>query len=143
LDNARQGLLDKGFAFAGSNAYRIDKIVSVGELLQELKKQYLGAEEIFARRLRDEYEAALSKLVARKEAYISEIKDTVAALKVDYEEGLEKGVTLLREEYDKTLEKFEVLKADYLRAVDKARDLKDELVKTIEHCSLPQRYLTE
>lgn len=40
LDNARKGFLEKGFAFAGSNAYRIDKIISVKELLQELKMQY-------------------------------------------------------------------------------------------------------
>ena len=40
LDNARKGFLEKGFAFAGSNAYRIDKIISVKQLLQELKMQY-------------------------------------------------------------------------------------------------------
>ena len=143
LDNARQGILDKGFAFAGSNAYRIDKIVSVGELLQELKKQYLNAEENVARRLRDEYETALDRLVSLKEEYVIELKSNFAALKVDYEEGLEKGAILLREEYDKTKEKFDALKADYLSAVERARELKDELVENIERYSLPQRYQAE
>ena len=143
LDNARQGVLDKGFAFAGSNAYRIDKIVTVNELLQELKKQYLGAEENFARRLRDEYETALNRLVALKEEYVLELRSTFTTLKVDYEEGLEKGVNLLREEYDKTKEKFDALKADYLHTVERARELKDELVENIERYSRPQRYQAE
>ena len=36
LLNAYRGELDKGFAMCGSNAYRIDKIVSVKELISEL-----------------------------------------------------------------------------------------------------------
>ncbi len=40
LTNAKRGLLDQGFAFAGSNAYRIDKIISVHELFMTLKAEY-------------------------------------------------------------------------------------------------------
>jgi NAD(P)H-dependent flavin oxidoreductase YrpB (nitropropane dioxygenase family) len=36
LLNARQGDLDNGFAFAGANVYRVDRIVSVKELINEL-----------------------------------------------------------------------------------------------------------
>jgi nitronate monooxygenase len=36
LINAQKGHLEKGFAFAGSNVYRINKIVSVKELMEEL-----------------------------------------------------------------------------------------------------------
>lgn len=36
LINAQQGKLSSGFAFAGANAYRINKIVSVKELIDEL-----------------------------------------------------------------------------------------------------------
>lgn len=36
LDNAARGNMDKGFAMCGSNAYRINKIVSVKELFAEL-----------------------------------------------------------------------------------------------------------
>ena len=39
LLNAYRGELDKGFAMCGSNAYRIDKIVSVKELITELVEQ--------------------------------------------------------------------------------------------------------
>ena len=36
LENARKGDLENGLVFAGSNAYKIDKIVPVKELIQEL-----------------------------------------------------------------------------------------------------------
>ena len=40
LLNAKYGVWDKGFAFAGFNAYRIKKIVSVKELISSLVKEY-------------------------------------------------------------------------------------------------------
>jgi NAD(P)H-dependent flavin oxidoreductase YrpB (nitropropane dioxygenase family) len=40
LINAQKGLLQKGFAFAGANVYRVKKIVSVKELIQELILEY-------------------------------------------------------------------------------------------------------
>lgn len=43
LNNARRGLLSSGFVFAGTNAYRIKKIVPVQDLVHELKKEYQKA----------------------------------------------------------------------------------------------------
>ena len=40
LGNARKGKLKHGFAFAGQNAYRIDKIISVKELMTLLQTEY-------------------------------------------------------------------------------------------------------
>ena len=40
LANAKKGNLKHGFAFAGKNAYRVDKILSVKELMDSLKAQY-------------------------------------------------------------------------------------------------------
>jgi len=40
LTNAKRGNLRKGFAFAGANAYRIDKIISVKELIETLLEEY-------------------------------------------------------------------------------------------------------
>lgn len=40
LINAQQGKLDEGFAFAGANAYRVDKIISVKELIANLSEEY-------------------------------------------------------------------------------------------------------
>jgi NAD(P)H-dependent flavin oxidoreductase YrpB (nitropropane dioxygenase family) len=136
LDNARQGILDKGFAFAGSNAFRVDKIVSVNELLQELINQYQLAEEKGASKLKDEYDKALEKLVSLKEEYVIAAKNGLNSLKDDYERGIEKGAELFREEYLKTMDKIDLLKADYQNAVDKANRLKAELVELFEQYSL-------
>lgn len=48
LRNAQKGNLEKGFAFAGANAYRIDKIVSVKELIENLLKGYEEAFQLAA-----------------------------------------------------------------------------------------------
>ena len=136
LDNARQGILDKGFAFAGSNAFRVDKIVSVNELLQELINQYQHAAEKGVSKLRDEYEKALEKIFSLKEEYLIAIRKGLSPLKDEYERGLEKGAVLFREEYLKTMDKISSLKAEYQNAVDKANLLKAELVELIEQFSL-------
>jgi nitronate monooxygenase len=44
LLNAQKGRLDKGFAFAGANAWRTEKIVPVQELVNELVQGYETAE---------------------------------------------------------------------------------------------------
>lgn len=43
LTSAKKGDLDNGYAFAGANAYRIDKLVSVQELIDELDAGYAEA----------------------------------------------------------------------------------------------------
>ena len=43
LLNTSRGQMDKGFAMCGSNAYRIEKIVSVKELISELVAQTRAA----------------------------------------------------------------------------------------------------
>lgn len=43
LTNAKKGQLEKGFAFAGANAYRIDTIISVRELIETLFMEYEDA----------------------------------------------------------------------------------------------------
>jgi len=143
LDNARKGILDKGFAFAGSNAFRINKIISVKELLQELQKQYLCAEEKGAGRLRSEYEKALEKLSSVKEEYLIALKTGFSSLKDEYERGIEKGVITFRDEYLIALDKINSLKTEYLKAVDNARLLNDEIVKLFEQYSLFNRLHTE
>jgi len=40
LTNAKKGNMEGGFAFAGANAYRVDKIVSVKELIDALIEEY-------------------------------------------------------------------------------------------------------
>jgi hypothetical protein len=40
LLNAQKGNLENGFAFAGANVWRIEKIVSVKDLMNELVEGY-------------------------------------------------------------------------------------------------------
>ncbi len=40
LTNAKKGNLEEGFAFAGANAYRVDKIISVKGLIETLLSEY-------------------------------------------------------------------------------------------------------
>ena len=40
LTNAKKGNMEEGFAFAGANTYRVDKIVSVKELIETLIEEY-------------------------------------------------------------------------------------------------------
>ncbi len=44
LANAKIGLLKEGFAFAGTNAFRVNKIMTVKELIELLMKEYAEAE---------------------------------------------------------------------------------------------------
>ena len=143
LDNARKGILDKGFAFAGSNAFRIDTIISVKELLQELQRQYLCAGEKWADRLRSEYEKALEKLSSVKEEYLVTLKTGFNSFKDEYERNIEKGVITFREEYLSAVDKINSLKTEYLKAVDNANALKDELIKLFEQYSMFNRLQTE
>lgn len=43
LSNAQRGALQQGFAFTGANGGRVDKLVSVAELIGELKEGYAAA----------------------------------------------------------------------------------------------------
>lgn len=42
LTNAKKGELKHGFAFAGANAYRVDKIIPVKELIDTLVEEYMA-----------------------------------------------------------------------------------------------------
>ena len=143
LDNARKGILENGFVFAGTNAFRIKNIISVKELLEELQKQYLCAREKGAGSLRSEYERALGKLRSLKEEYLTALKNGVNSLKDNYERDIEKGVIPFREEYLAVLDKINSLMSEYLKAVNNANSLKDELTKLIEQYSLFNRLHNE
>lgn len=43
LLKAQEGVLDEGFAFAGANAWKVDRIISVAELFSVLETEYSGS----------------------------------------------------------------------------------------------------
>ena len=136
LNNARKGRLDEGFVFAGSNAYRVDKIISVKELLQELKSQYLIAEERGAGTLRNEYKHAIEKLAVLKEEYLATMKNGINALKDEYARGVGRRVSNTYDEYTRITDKINALKGEYAKAMDHANALKEELSKLFERYKL-------
>jgi nitronate monooxygenase len=48
LINAKRGFLSRGFAFAGANAFRIKKIISVPELISSLVREYADTARAFS-----------------------------------------------------------------------------------------------
>jgi len=48
LVNAKLGNIDDGFVFAGANAWRVNEIVSVRELISQLVAEYVEADEVAA-----------------------------------------------------------------------------------------------
>jgi hypothetical protein len=44
LTNAKKGDLENGYAFAGANAYLVDKIISIKELIETLVGEYMAVE---------------------------------------------------------------------------------------------------
>jgi hypothetical protein len=140
LNNARKGNLDKGFVFAGSNAFRITNIISVKELLQELQKQYLWARKTGTDRIKLEYESSLEKLRALKEEYVRTLKNGFNSLKDEYAREIEKGVLSFCEEHATVLAKINCLKDEYARTVDNANLLKNKLGRLLEQYSLFPRH---
>lgn len=135
LNSARKGALDKGFAFAGSNAYRVDKIILVKELLKELKEQYLCAREKNICSLRGEYEKAIERLVSFKEEYQIALKEGLNSLRDEYERGIEKRDAFC-EEFLRNMDKINSLKNEYRNALEKADLLKKELIEFFHRYSL-------
>ena len=143
LDNARKGILENGFVFAGSNAFRVNGIISVKELLQKLQTQYLNARDKSAGTLKSEYERALEKLSSLKEAYLIALKNGVHSLREQYDIDIEKGANSFRLEYLAILDKINSLKSEYLKAVDNANVLKEELTHLFEQYALFCRLQTQ
>ncbi len=129
LNNARKGKFRTGFAFAGSNAYKINRIISVKELLKDLTKEYLAAAEKGTISLLNELTVALEKLNTLKDEYAKTVDKNIRIFKDEYVKVLEKGSETLREEYGNILMKINNLKKEYMDYFNKANSLKSQLSK--------------
>jgi len=129
LNNARKGNFRYGFAFAGSNAYKINRIISVKELLKDLTKEYLAAAEKGTISLLNELTVALEKLNTLKDEYAKTVDKNIRIFKDEYVKVLEKGSETLREEYGNILMKINNLKKEYMDYFNKVNSLKSQLSK--------------
>lgn len=143
LNNARLGKLTEGFAFAGSNAYRIEDIIHVGELVNELSLAYLKTVRNTAVNLRKEFDEAVEKLKELRDLYIKTAKRNVKALKADLGEILEKGHTAFQEEYQHAMARLDSLREEYAIHFERVNELKEQLSNYFDasKLKLPRRVM--
>lgn len=127
LNNARLGQLDEGFAFAGSNAYRVNEIVRVKSLVKELKKEYSRMVEEETVHLKYEFEVAFKNLVELRDQYLKTLKKNAKALKAQFGKMLDEGTAAFMEEYKRKAARLEKLKEEYAKLFDRVNQLKEQL----------------
>lgn len=128
LNKARLGDLEEGFAFAGSNAYKINKIVPVGELLHELKEEYKQVAMNETENLREQYNKALNKFISLKEEYKKAVEKGVERLREELEGIMGKRTKVFKEK-NKTMMSFDKLVKEYTEYFERVKDLKDQLLR--------------
>jgi nitronate monooxygenase len=128
LYHARKGNLQKGFAFAGANAYKVKQMLSVGELISQLKQEFTDSIESGIFSLSKEYNKALKQFRFKKKEY----QEKLRVIKKEYRKKLRQKHDSLLDDYQRTLTRIENLKTDYLKYVEKLREIAvqmDEIIK--------------
>jgi nitronate monooxygenase len=124
LDNARQGLLDQGFAFCGANAHRITEIVTVSALFNSLKHEFEAAFIQSLVTLKDEYLKSIEKKMAGLRLDYVQARQRLCRLGAEYGRAWERQVSSIIEEYKKTRNLSDMLKDEYVSAFEKLNLLK-------------------
>ena len=124
LDNARQGLLDQGFAFCGANAYRVEEIVTVPALFNSLKHEYEAALVKNWVTLKDEYLKTIENGLAGLRSDYLQTREKLCQLGAEYSRAWEKKINSIIEEYKNTRSVSDMLKEEYESAFEKLNQLK-------------------
>jgi len=127
LDYARKGNLEKGFAFAGANAFRVDKITSVKELLGSLYREFGVVLEKNTVNLRREYDKTLEKLASLKNEYALAVEKATVLVKKKYGHVLTRGSEALNEEFPEIIARITRLKEEYIEYGEKVKLLLNEI----------------
>ena len=117
LNNARKGKMKHGYAFAGSNAYRVDSIYSVKDLIGELKAEYNSIADISFEKIRHEFDQIKEKLVKIKNEYEKIIEEFLSQLKDDYSKALQKKSESVNVELRKQKAKLMELKNEFKKGI--------------------------
>ena len=125
LDNARQGLLDQGFAFCGANAHRVDKIIPVAELLESLKYEYEAAFVQSLVTLKDEYVKTIEKKFSSLRHEYLQARQRLCHLGAEYGKAWERKINSIIVEYHKARSLSDMLKQEYESAFEKLNLLKE------------------
>jgi NAD(P)H-dependent flavin oxidoreductase YrpB (nitropropane dioxygenase family) len=125
LYHACQGKMDRGFAFAGANAYRIEKIHSVPDLMAELKGEFISSARTWLVKLEAEYKLARESLKQMRRDYLRTFRE----LKFEYGRRVKEKQLYIAAEYAQLVKQIETLKQEYLLAFNSALDLVRTQVK--------------
>jgi nitronate monooxygenase len=136
LDNARQGKLDHGFAFAGANAYKVEGIVPVKRLIEQLKNEYYQVVEPLMVNVRKEFEDSFKKLMELRNQYVKTVKKSVKSLKADVGHLVEERTAALQERYQHAVSRLDRLKDEYAAHFTKVKELREQLSRFVDTSSL-------
>ncbi len=125
LDNARQGKMDGGFAFCGANAYRVDKIVPVRELMHELRVEYEAAVVRGITQLRDDYLKTLETGFRNLRGEFHQAAARMRQLRDECGLALDRKVGSLREESERVRTRLIELRREAEAWVENLNQLKD------------------
>jgi nitronate monooxygenase len=101
LSNAQQGLLKNGFAFAGFNAWRTEKIVSVRELVGSLREEFDYACE----RAGEGLERAYARAGERFERVRERAQEGLERARERAQEGFDRARERAQESFDRACER--------------------------------------
>lgn len=132
LNNARQGKMEGGYAFAGANAYKVEKIVPVKSLVRSIKREYLRTVVGDTAVLRQEFEEAFKQLAALKGEYTKTVKKSAKELRTELEAMLARGSAVFKDELRHAQKKIDALKEEYAEHFDKVNELKDQLSRFLD-----------
>ncbi len=125
LDNARKGEFENGFAFAGSNVFKVNSVVSVKELFSDIKFEY--AKTVVKEYLRGEYQNVSEKLSKIK----SEYSDALSKVAFEMQESIRK-TTLeneikMKQKMENVTEVIIKLKEEYNIYLNKISQISEDL----------------
>lgn len=117
LNAARKGDMRRGFAFAGANAWRVEGIITVRDLIHSLSGEYGRAVESLARRWYGEYEKAKNRIDELRREYGRMRDAALAELKRKYGQMVVRGSESLRKELTSVQERLSGVKDEYISRV--------------------------
>lgn len=125
LDSARKGELNNGFAFAGSNVYRVESIVPVKDLMSSLKNQYTMA--AICDSLRTEYDRMAEKLAAKRDEYGKALTIAANELQESMKKTTLESELKFKAKMESISESIEQAKIEYNAMLERLSELKEEL----------------
>ena len=125
LDAARKGEMNNGFAFAGSNVGKVEKIVSVKELVNSLRTEYTMA--AIKDSLVREYDSMSAKLAEMKAQYSETLENFTNRVQESIKTTSLESEMKFKQQMENLSEMMESAKAEYNEMLEKLYQLKEDM----------------